>query len=620
MADTNLDFKVRVQSQLDKLQTQLAGVGTKAKTAATGFKSGMSTISGAMSSTTAKVASGMAALGIASWLKGSVDVARQSEAGMAKLANTVKTSGADWKTWEGSLKDSLASASAMSGYSKGELRNALIGLTTTTNNVGASQQMLGTVMDLARRKNMNMEQAAMLVGKAYNGQTGALKKLGIELPKGAKGMEAVDAIQKRVAGSAKAYGDSSAGAQDKFNNSLKGLQSTVGTSLLPYITKFTTALTGIIQKFSALPKPVQDFIIAVGGITAGLLIIAPYISTLMGVVKAMQLAKIATGLWTAAQWLWNAAMTANPIGLVIIAVVALIAVGVLLWKNWDKVKGFLLGCWDAIKNTALTVWNGLTDFFKKWGLAIVLLLTAPWLLIAIVIYKNWDKIKAFLAKAWEAIKNTAVNVWNGLVDFFKKWGATMLVVLSGPIGWLAVLIIKNWDKIKDATHNIWNGIVAAVHNKLSSFLSIGKSIVDGIRNGIKNGWASFKSWFISLIASPIQWAKDILHINSPSKVFAGIGSSIGEGLALGISSSTGLVNSAMTSLTPTNLAVNAYSRPSYGVTDAATGRTRMSIAADGTRVFNLNLGGVSIANEMDVDRVIETITRKMQAELNAGGY
>lgn len=41
------------------------------------------------------------------------------------------------------------------------------------------------------------------------------------------------------------------------------------------------------------------------------------------------------GLITAAQWLWNAAMTANPIGTVVVAIAGLIAIGVALWKNWD---------------------------------------------------------------------------------------------------------------------------------------------------------------------------------------------------------------------------------------------------------------------------------------------
>lgn len=56
---------------------------------------------------------------------------------------------------------------------------------------------------------------------------------------------------------------------------------------------------------------------------------------------------------TAAQWLLNAALLANPIGLVIAGIAALIAVGVVLYKNWDKIKSFFSGLWDSLKNDTL---------------------------------------------------------------------------------------------------------------------------------------------------------------------------------------------------------------------------------------------------------------------------
>ena len=56
----------------------------------------------------------------------------------------------------------------------------------------------------------------------------------------------------------------------------------------------------------------------------------------------------ATKAWTAAQWLWNAAMNANPIGLMITAIAGLIAIGYLLWKNWDKIKELGVKMWAMV--------------------------------------------------------------------------------------------------------------------------------------------------------------------------------------------------------------------------------------------------------------------------------
>lgn len=60
---------------------------------------------------------------------------------------------------------------------------------------------------------------------------------------------------------------------------------------------------------------------------------------------------------TAAQWALNAAMSANPIGLIIIAIAALVAVGVLLWKNWDTVKRSAGDLWVNVK----TAFGGIGD-------------------------------------------------------------------------------------------------------------------------------------------------------------------------------------------------------------------------------------------------------------------
>ncbi len=71
---------------------------------------------------------------------------------------------------------------------------------------------------------------------------------------------------------------------------------------------------------------------------------------------ALVATQIALGAVTAAQWLWNVAMTANPIGLIILGIMALIAAVVLLVKNWEKVGLFFKGLWAGIKdsfNTAL---------------------------------------------------------------------------------------------------------------------------------------------------------------------------------------------------------------------------------------------------------------------------
>jgi len=72
----------------------------------------------------------------------------------------------------------------------------------------------------------------------------------------------------------------------------------------------------------------------------------------------------------------------GPIGLVIAAIVAFIAIGILLWKNWDTIKA-----------KAIEIWTAISDFFKG----------------------TWDNIKGFFRNAGEFV----TNVWNNVINFFK---------------------------------------------------------------------------------------------------------------------------------------------------------------------------------------------------------
>lgn len=59
---------------------------------------------------------------------------------------------------------------------------------------------------------------------------------------------------------------------------------------------------------------------------------------------------------TVAQWALNAAMSANPIGLIIAAIAGLVAIFVILFKKNEGFRNFVLGAWEKIKEVAMAVW------------------------------------------------------------------------------------------------------------------------------------------------------------------------------------------------------------------------------------------------------------------------
>lgn len=73
---------------------------------------------------------------------------------------------------------------------------------------------------------------------------------------------------------------------------------------------------------------------------------------------------IATNLWTAAQWALNAAMTANPIGLVIVGIAALVAAGIWMYQNWSEITAFMSNMWEGAKAAVASFVDTIRNLFS----------------------------------------------------------------------------------------------------------------------------------------------------------------------------------------------------------------------------------------------------------------
>lgn len=129
---------------------------------------------------------------------------------------------------------------------------------------------------------------------------------------------------------------------------------------------------------------------------------------------------------TAAQWLMNAAMAANPIGLIVAAIAALVAAFVLLWKKSDAFRTFWTTLWKGIKKTASDALNAIVGFFK-----------GAWTAIK----KAFSGVGKFFGGIWDTIKEKFTNLGQKVGDaiggaFKKAVNAALRAienVLNAPI-------------------------------------------------------------------------------------------------------------------------------------------------------------------------------------------
>jgi len=146
---------------------------------------------------------------------------------------------------------------------------------------------------------------------------------------------------------------------------------------------------------------------------------------------AMIAGAVAMGVVTAAQWLWNAAMTANPIGLVIAAIVALIAIIVLLVVNWDRITKFLKDVWEK-------AWNGIVSFFKgAWGRiasglsGAVAFVRTMFAVFPQVVGAAVSQIGSFLSGIWNGITDGLQSALNGAIWLINSAIAGINTLIRG---------------------------------------------------------------------------------------------------------------------------------------------------------------------------------------------
>lgn len=185
-----------------------------------------------------------------------------------------------------------------------------------------------------------------------------------------------------------------------------------GVDLEAFASKIEGAFTKFIDEI--LPKLVdglqwildnKDIIIAgVAGIGAAF--VAWKVTTIIqGVVKAMKAFTLATQGQTIAQRALNLVMKANPIGLVISLIAALVAAFVTLWNKSESFRNFWINLWNKIKAAAKAVADWIGGAFKKASDAVK---------------SAWEGLTGFFSGIWEGIKSGAKAAINGIISFFES--------------------------------------------------------------------------------------------------------------------------------------------------------------------------------------------------------
>lgn len=547
-----------------------------------------------------------------------------SAAGIDDLGYVMKYAGAPAAALGISLEEVAAAAGIMTdagldGSNAGtSLRASLLALNNPAKAQAEIMDELGfSILDSAGNAKSLADMVGDL-GSALEGETEAqrvatLSKLvGTEAVSGflslmKAGPDAINANTEALQNSEGAAAETAAqmkdgigGALENLSGAFESLTIIIGDVLVPYVQMAAEWLAKLAEKFTALSEGTMNFLVIgtaivgifsaiAAGIGVAMVVVGSVITSLGTLATALGIAGGAGGLLSAV----FAAIT-GPIGIAVAAIAGIIAAVVLAYNKIDWFRDMVNAAWAKIKDLTVIAFNAIkkaiTDaivavlafvkpqldkfkaFWDENGKQIQSLVKTYFESVATVIkgvmgviqgifQAVWPIISATVKAAWETIKlvvSTAINIVLGVVK-------TVMQVLQGD--WKGA-----WETIKGTLVKIWADI--GKYLKGIDLAQTGKDIIRGLIRGIASMGSAIKDTVSDLASKIPEWARKILGIKSPSRVFAEIGKFTGMGLTKGLDGQVSSVQSAAQRLADASIAKPSLSYDTPTTTGASGGALR----------------------------------------------
>ncbi len=406
---------------------------------------------------------------------------------------------------------------------------------------------------LQQRVNEQLGTLSNVMEAAQGGFTNVMADIGDTIKGDAKDIiKAVGDITSSVGGWIKEHPALTAGIARSMAV-LAGLMVVLGALLVP--------LALIAGKFMLM-----RFLIGMLGVKVPML--GAGISALTGVVSKLTGA-LFSGLMVALRATMGVivklgvALLTTPVGWFVLAIAAIAGAAYLIYKNWSAISGFFSGVWGSVKTQAAAAWTSIKAS-----------LTGLWSSSVSTAQTIWAGLPGFFSGMWQGIKDTASAVWNGIASMLGQMWAAMVNTASTVWQQMggsfpAVLqtistAIVNWSPL-GLFYQAFAGVMSYFGLELpTKFSEFGANIIQGLVTGITSKMAMVRDAVGGAADSAIGWFKEKLGIHSPSRVFMAAGVNVGEGAAIGIDRTLGMVRNsaaAMAMATGVTLAAPTVAAP-----------------------------------------------------------
>ena len=352
--------------------------------------------------------------------------------------------------------------------------------------------------------------------------------------------------------------------QDNMNSSLEQMMGALESAAIviqkvmaPAVRKIADAVSGMVDMFVSAPEPVQKMIVVIGLIVAA---IGPLLVIFGQAVVTIQRVKVGFMALQAGLALMETSLAAVilPVLGIVAAIAAVIVIGVLVYKNWDKIVAFgkkawanitkfvsdaakaikekwgditqwFSDTWNNIKNGAKGLWDGTiqgakdaVDSVKNAWNGIKEWFANLWKGTISGLSSAWDSVTTTLAPFVETIK----TIFQPMLDFFSGlWGQVKTIfgsaweiiktVVMGPVLLLIDLITGDFNQFKEDLSTLWQTLCTNIQTLVSTFVQIvvgfftawGQTVSNiwtTVVNTVQSLWGAFTTWVINMAKSIVD--------------------------------------------------------------------------------------------------------------------
>lgn len=320
---------------------------------------------------------------------------------------------------------------------------------------------------------------------------------------------------------------------DSSKSVWESLGTTIG-NIVTAIANVVQAVGDFINMILAIPGAtdvISALVFSIGGLVLAFKVVGTAVSVVVTVINTFKTAvAVARGVMLA----FNAALVANPLGIIVLAITAVVSA--LIWfftqtqtgqAIWSSFVRFLVETWNNFSATISVITQAIVDGMQAAWNALVAVLEAPVIAVVAFINGGFSGLMESLPLIWANIVNNLSIVWNNIVliassifpglgtlisniflaigNFFTAWGTGILefltIIFNGVISVITTVvngvynvIVSVWNAIPGFVSGLWNGIAAFLSGIWNSLVSGAVAFGNGVWNGIVSIWNAIPGW------------------------------------------------------------------------------------------------------------------------------